>query len=120
VCRSGVCSAEGTCTCKEDTHCGDASSGRVCDAAKGACVEGCRGSGGNGCPSGLQCSSTTADVGECKQPGAGPGPKTPNDGTVEGSGVLTCGASRRGASGEPVTLLFLAALAGHLLRRRQR
>ncbi|HZF48417.1 MAG TPA: L-type lectin-domain containing protein [Polyangiaceae bacterium] len=120
VCRSGLCSSEGTCTCKEDTHCGDASSGRVCDADKGACVDGCRGSGGNGCPSGLQCSSTSADVGECRQPGVGPGPQTPDDGTVEGSGFLTCGASRRGASGDPAALLFFAALAGHLVRRRRR
>ncbi len=50
--------------CKVDSDCGGATSGTVCGAAK-TCGPGCRGTGGNACPSGQVCSSTTAAIGTC-------------------------------------------------------
>ncbi len=64
-----VCNvASGTCVagCTTDAECGSATSGVVCNAA--ACVSGCRGTGGNGCPAGSVCSSTTSAVGTCSAP----------------------------------------------------
>lgn len=58
-----------TWACSLDIECNaSATSGRVCNAAH-ACVDGCRGTGGNGCPSGQICSSTSIDIGTCS---AGP------------------------------------------------
>ncbi len=50
--------------CFADAECGDATSGRVCDATN-ACVDGCH-SGGNGCPNDRTCTSMTADLGVCQ------------------------------------------------------
>ncbi len=51
--------------CDTDADCGDESSGRVCDDESGICIDGCRGSGGNGCPDGAVCSSTDDSIGTC-------------------------------------------------------
>jgi hypothetical protein len=119
VCRSGICSPAGTCACADDVDCGDASSGKVCDAMSGECRDGCRGMGGNGCPMSFVCSSTTNDIGTCKKPGP---VVTPAGGlaTVEGAGLFRCGAAGSGGSSEPVALVMLAALAAHVARRRRR
>ncbi len=53
--------------CALDADCGSLTSGRVCDAT-GACIDGCRGSDGNGCPDGLVCSSSDATIGTCEDP----------------------------------------------------
>lgn len=50
--------------CTTDEACGGARSGQVCVDEK--CVDGCRGDGGNGCPSGYECSSTSNTVGTCE------------------------------------------------------
>ncbi len=72
--------------CSTDADCGDSQSGVVCDGA--VCVRGCRGSGGNGCPSGEECTSTTSDVGQCVPQG------------VDGGGVGgSAGAASGGTSG---------------------
>jgi MYXO-CTERM domain-containing protein len=71
------CLADGRCGCVADADCGGAQSGRVCDATASRCVPGCRGTGGNGCPSEQVCSSTTDEIGRC---GAAP----PGDGGVDG------------------------------------
>lgn len=123
VCRSAVCSAEGTCVCEDDSDCGDAASGRVCDSMTGACSDGCRGAQGNGCPADLVCTSTTEEVGECREKGTGP--ITPGSGgSVEGAGLFRCasGASgpQSGGSEQGAALVILAALAGHLARRKRR
>lgn len=62
--------ASGACTtaCTTDADCGTAKSGRVCDDTSKLCADGCRGTGGNGCPTGLTCSSTTAAIGQCESP----------------------------------------------------
>ncbi|MRG97228.1 MopE-related protein [Polyangium spumosum] len=49
--------------CLADAQCGHPVSGIVCEA--GACVPGCRGESGNGCPYGELCTSTDASIGEC-------------------------------------------------------
>jgi uncharacterized repeat protein (TIGR01451 family) len=98
--------------CTQDSDCGAPASGRVCDTMKGACVEGCRGTGGNGCPEGDKCSSTDATIGVCEEP------TSPFYG--EGSGLL-CAAqehgSDRGGSGA-AWLLGLLAVARVSRRRR--
>jgi hypothetical protein len=123
VCRSEVCSAEGTCICEDDGDCGDAASGRVCDNMTGSCRDGCRGEEGNGCPANFVCTSTTKEVGECKEKGTGP--ITPGSGgSVEGAGLFRCasgaGGPQDGGSGQGAALVILAALAGHLARRKRR
>ncbi|WP_437927817.1 DUF3344 domain-containing protein [Sorangium sp. So ce291] len=103
--------------CTQDSDCGDATSGQIC--VEGACIDGCRGAEGNGCPSGEVCSSTDSTQGTC-------GPEEPeeNDPTgifAEGNGL--CAArplpanSGRGAA---ALLPLLATLAGLVLRRRRR
>ena len=59
----------GKCTgCGNDTDCGAKDSGIVCNLATTTCVTGCRGSDGNGCAAGFECSSTDASVGTCVVP----------------------------------------------------
>lgn len=59
-----ACLANKTCGCNSDTDCGIATSGRVCGTSK-VCQDGCRGSGGNRCPSGQSCSSASTAIGTC-------------------------------------------------------
>ena len=62
-----VCdTSTGTCTagCAADTDCGGVTSGRICGASK-LCVDGCHGTGGNGCGTNTVCTSTTAAAGVC-------------------------------------------------------
>lgn len=59
--------------CLADANCGSVTSGKVCDLTMGAtfqtCIDGCRGTGGNGCdPTNALhdvCTSTDATVGQC-------------------------------------------------------
>jgi uncharacterized repeat protein (TIGR01451 family) len=57
--------------CTADTDCGGATSGRVCDQSASICINGCRGTGGNGCPGGQSCTSATSAIGTCYVPGTG-------------------------------------------------
>ncbi|MFO0758156.1 MAG: DUF11 domain-containing protein [Byssovorax sp.] len=52
-------------TCNTDADCGAADSGQVCDDTSKTCVPGCRGKDGNGCGSGLKCTSLDATIGAC-------------------------------------------------------
>lgn len=56
---SGLCTDD----CSKDEDCGDKASGKVCNTSK--CADGCRGTDGNGCPTGKKCTSTTAAIGQC-------------------------------------------------------
>ena len=69
--------------CTTDSECGGLTSGMVCDGA-GVCVAGCRGTNGNGCPTGEVCTSTDDTIGQCI---------TETDGGTEG------GAGASGAAG---------------------
>jgi hypothetical protein len=62
-------------TCKSDSECGGPNT--VC--VDQFCGPGCRGKDGNGCPSGLTCTSTTDAVGTCE-----PASSTTNDGGLNG------------------------------------
>ena len=73
------CLSTGECVtlgqCQADPECGGVTSGRVCDAR--VCRDGCRGQGGNGCPSGSTCTSTTAAIGQCVAVPVDAGPDAP-------------------------------------------
>ncbi|MCL2825344.1 MAG: DUF3344 domain-containing protein, partial [Polyangiaceae bacterium] len=58
------------CGCSDDADCGESDSGRVCNtfADPQLCINGCRGMGGNGCPSGFECTSKDISIGECVVP----------------------------------------------------
>ncbi|MFO0590843.1 MAG: MopE-related protein [Polyangiaceae bacterium] len=50
--------------CLEDSDCGDAKSGKVCDPSTHGCVDGCH-TPGNGCPDDKQCTSSDETIGQC-------------------------------------------------------
>ena len=54
--------------CTMDSDCGDTMSGMVCNDM-GMCIGGCRGTNGNGCPTGEECTSTDDSIGMCIDPG---------------------------------------------------
>jgi hypothetical protein len=122
--RSGaICLASGTCGCAADADCGARDSGRVCDVTSGVCALGCRDSGGNGCPSGLQCIAAGAAPGTCVAPApaddgqvAGFAAIT-DDGRVGGGGCAVPGGGR--ASGGSVLALLAAWAAASLGSRRR-
>jgi uncharacterized repeat protein (TIGR01451 family)/MYXO-CTERM domain-containing protein len=64
----GACLPNGNCGCLSDSDCGASDSGRVCDATVSQCISGCRGTGGNGCPTTLVCTSSDATIGICRLP----------------------------------------------------
>jgi len=131
-CPSGkVCTSKtndiGTCVdassderCTTDADCGGAVSGRVCNEATSTCVDGCRGQGGNGCPSGKTCSSETNAIGTCGgsrgDAGAGGGDHGPRG---RGDGIL-CNARPNGSSGSGVALLAVGGMAVLAAVRRRR
>ncbi|MCE7894079.1 MAG: DUF3344 domain-containing protein, partial [Sorangiineae bacterium PRO1] len=82
---------EPVCGCDTDDDCGGAQSGRICENDK--CVDGCRGEGGNGCPTGESCSSTTAAPGVCGEiPPPPPATAAPADSDDDGG----CGCALPG------------------------
>ncbi|MFL5303691.1 MAG: MYXO-CTERM sorting domain-containing protein [Polyangia bacterium] len=86
------CLPGGRCGCTQDSDCGGTTSGRVCDPVSSRCVPGCRGTGGNACPAGEPCSSTTSDVGRCNTQPA-------TDGGAGGAGGNTGNGAAGGAGG---------------------
>jgi MYXO-CTERM domain-containing protein len=94
--------------CVDDTDCGTATSGIICDAATGTCIPGCRGSGGNSCPDGQLCTSADATAGTCVIDEGGV--------IAEGAGCL-CATQGAGDSGNAPWIAALAGLAGLILRR---
>ncbi len=59
------------CGCNTDSDCGSITSGRVCDTVVQKCIDGCRGQGGNGCPTDLVCTSQDSSIGQCVVPQPG-------------------------------------------------
>jgi len=90
--------------CTSDSDCGGPTSGTVCTAP--SCVDGCRGTGGNGCAAPLVCTSTDATVGQCVMPegGAdsgigGAGGSGPDGGDAGGEGGAGGSDSGTGGNG---------------------
>ncbi len=82
--------ATGVCVgCLKDGDCGGTMSGIVCNTGTDTCEPGCRGMGGNGCPTGQMCSSTTTTIGTCS-PDAG---TSSSSGTISGSSGTTSSSS---------------------------
>jgi len=98
-------------TCSTDAECGNATSGKVCDDKFNACVPGCRGTGGNGCPADQACSSTTIDIGTC---GA-----EPTGIQITGGCVCTTGTGN-GSSDSPIGFGIAIAAACAVMARRQK
>jgi MYXO-CTERM domain-containing protein len=104
----GICRPNGQCGCNTDPDCGGVTSGRVCDDTNKVCKAGCRGTGGNGCPTGQRCTSTTNVIGQCvTDPGdagvdsgidSGTSSSGGSSGTTSSSGGSS-GASSGGSSG---------------------
>jgi uncharacterized repeat protein (TIGR01451 family)/MYXO-CTERM domain-containing protein len=115
------------CGCFTDPECGDAHSGRVCDATDQVCIAGCRGQGGNGCPEGEVCTSTDTTIGQCvpatdgglppQQDGGAGGDDGGNGALGSPPGGCGCTAPRPQAGG---LVVALAALGGLLVWRRRR
>lgn len=106
-------------TCIVDSECGGPTSGLVCVASE--CVAGCRGAGGNGCPNGRTCSSTTEAVGTCSGNVAADAAEPGN--TLEGGGFDCAFAPSSKTStdaGAQACLGALVALALVGSRRRAR
>src|SRR5262249_53432895 len=99
--KGAACLADDTCGCAADTDCGDAMSGRICDGTQHACVKGCRGTGGNGCPTGQTCSSKDGSAGTCQGGGTG-GSGSSSSGGMGGAGAG--GGSGMGGAGEAPTI----------------
>ncbi len=98
--------------CTDDTACGTTTSGRVCVNEK--CVDGCRGTGGNGCPAEKACTSTSTTVGVCETVAPPPPPVTPEP---ESCACRTVSSS----NGSPLGFgLGLGAVALLAMRRRRR
>ncbi len=83
--------------CVTDSDCGGPESGRVCDAATTACVDGCRGTSGNGCAPGFHCSSPDATIGRCISDAATA--SSSQSGTGGASGATTSSGSAAGGGG---------------------
>jgi len=100
-------------SCMKDAECGEASSGKICDPTLRACVPGCRGTNGNGCPSGLVCTSTTDAAGTCKAP--------PEVSGILITGGCVCTTSSNSTNDSPIGFgLAIAAACAAVVRRRKR
>ncbi|MDI1481161.1 MopE-related protein [Polyangium sp. y55x31] len=94
--------------CETDEDCGGPNSGQIC--VEGSCTEGCRGEGGNGCPTGEECTSTNTAPGLCVSPEEAI--------RLAGGGCACATGQTEGAPGG-VALAF-AALGALVLRRKRR
>jgi hypothetical protein len=122
--------------CKTDTDCGDATSGKVCDDTTKKCTDGCRGKGGNGCPDGKTCSSSSATVGMCVDAmttsstgtsssstgsgGSGGAGGGASDGIIASGNGLICSATPGNGNDSGASWLVGGALAALVAARRRR
>ena len=112
------------CVCSSDEDCGASDSGLVCDSVLCVCMDGCRGTSGNGCPAGFVCSSTDDSIGTCDPEngagGAGGGGPGAGGGVSGGGGG--CGSCRLGGVEDEggAALGFLFAACAAAVRRRRR
>ncbi|WP_170229808.1 MopE-related protein [Polyangium fumosum] len=93
--------------CATDDECGGPNSGQIC--VEGSCTEGCRGEGGNTCPTGEVCTSTNTAPGECV---------SEDDIRLAGGGcACTTGPTEGTPRGVALALMALGAL---VVRRKRR
>jgi uncharacterized repeat protein (TIGR01451 family) len=91
--------ATGVCVgCLSDGDCGSATSGEVCGPSS-TCIAGCRGTGGNGCPQGQTCSSTSNAIGTCSGGGTGGSTSTSTSTSGASTSTSTSGASTSTSTG---------------------
>jgi uncharacterized repeat protein (TIGR01451 family)/MYXO-CTERM domain-containing protein len=79
--------------CLADSDCGGASSARVCDSSAKICIDGCRGSGGNTCPTGKLCTSDTTIIGRCFIPNSGAGGTGGADASIAADAPIGAGGA---------------------------
>jgi uncharacterized repeat protein (TIGR01451 family)/MYXO-CTERM domain-containing protein len=113
------------CGCLDDGDCSGQGAGHVCDSVSGVCVEGCRGTGGNGCPGSQVCDSTDTTLGGCKvdtgNGGAGGSIGGEGGGVIAPGDPARCGCEVPGKDQGSTAPMSLAALLGlALLARRRR
>ena len=110
--------ADPVCGCDTDDDCGGPNSGKICENDQ--CTDGCRGEGGNGCPTDQQCSSQSSAPGVCgKTPPPPPAPSGAGAEDADDDGG--CGCALPGRSRASGALAALGALAlGRTVRRRRR
>ena len=98
--------------CLTDSDCGGPMSGKVCDDTTHTCGDGCRGTGGNTCPSGQKCSSMDITQGACSP--------IPEGGVIaEGNGIL-CSARPANDNGSDLGFMLGGALGLLAAARRRR
>ncbi|MFO0590844.1 MAG: hypothetical protein U0441_25090 [Polyangiaceae bacterium] len=117
VCTSDTATIGACVECVDDTQCGDAQSGSVCD--KNVCVSGCH-TPGNGCPSGQECTSLTVELGTCEASQTTTTPED-KDGVLAAGGGLFCSA-RPASEDDGTRGLFVVVAIGALaaIRRRRK
>jgi uncharacterized repeat protein (TIGR01451 family)/MYXO-CTERM domain-containing protein len=93
--------------CLVDSDCGGPTSGIVCNTAGNVdtCEPGCRGMGGNGCPTTQMCSSTTNMIGTC-------GPLATTSTTTSTTTTTTTTTGTGGAGGAPTTTTTTTGTGG--------
>lgn len=104
---------EPVCGCDTDDDCGGPNSGRICENDQ--CVDGCRGQGGNSCPTGEVCSSDSVAAGTCG-PAELPHVRAEDSGDDGNCGCALPGATRSSPLFGALGMLGL----GLALRRRRR
>ncbi len=102
------------CGCFEDSNCGGLKSGIVCETVQQVCINGCRGTGGNGCPDELICTSKDTTIGECVPPK----PQNNDDPGEDGGCACRAAGDSTGSETQALALTALAALAFGVRRRR--
>ncbi|MFZ5441866.1 MAG: Ig-like domain-containing protein, partial [Myxococcota bacterium] len=93
--------------CQADSACGSTTSGKICSS--GTCVDGCRGSGGNGCPVSATCSSVDSTPGVCVASGV-PTLTSPANGSITNDTTPTLTGTA--AAGATVTVFIDGASVG--------
>ncbi len=82
-----------------DSDCGGTMSGQVCNDANHDCQMGCRGTGGNGCPTGQKCTSTDNTIGMCVTDTMTTSSSSSSTGTNTGTGTSTSSSTPTGSTG---------------------
>lgn len=104
--------------CVVDSDCGGPMSGKVCDAGNN-CIDGCRGTNGNGCPDGETCTSMDDSIGMCEPAGVTDGSASATDSNgsdsasaTDSNGTVTDGSASATATDSDSASASASASAG--------